>query len=137
MSENQESATPPSPPPPGAPPPPPPSSPKGGGDDPNRTLMLVLAYLGPLALVPFVTEKGDKEVQWHAKHGLVLLAAEVIVAILLSVFLGILPFTGCLLPAVLGIFWLGLAVLHFVCIFKAVKGERLLIPGVSPYADRF
>ena len=33
--------------------------------------MLVLAYLGLLALIPLLTEKDDKEVQWHAKHGLV------------------------------------------------------------------
>ena len=43
--------------------------------------MIVLAYLGPLALIPLLMEKEDQEVQWHAKHGLVLTVAEVAVFI--------------------------------------------------------
>ena len=39
----------------------------------NRNVMIVLSYLWLLALVPLLTEKDDKEVQWHAKHGLVLM----------------------------------------------------------------
>src|SRR4029079_10267943 len=45
---------------------------------PNRGVMIVLAYLWPLALVPLLREKGDAEVQWHAKHGIVLMIAELI-----------------------------------------------------------
>ena len=41
--------------------------------------MIVLAYLWPLALVPLLLEKQDPEVQWHAKHGLVLMIAELLV----------------------------------------------------------
>src|SRR5262249_27925078 len=39
---------------------------------PNRGMMIVLAYLWPLALVPLLLDKADPEAQWHAKHGLVL-----------------------------------------------------------------
>ncbi len=42
---------------------------------PDRGVMIVLAYLWPLALVPLLIEKHDAEVQWHAKHGIVLMAA--------------------------------------------------------------
>jgi len=42
---------------------------------PNRGVMIVLAYLWPLALVPLLLEKHDPEVQWHAKHGIVLMIA--------------------------------------------------------------
>jgi hypothetical protein len=45
--------------------------------------MLVLSYLGLLALIPLLMEKDDREIQWHAKHGLVLLAAEFVVWICL------------------------------------------------------
>src|SRR5262245_36673310 len=45
---------------------------------PNRAVMIVLAYLWLLALVPLLVEKDDAEVQWHARHGLVLLVAELI-----------------------------------------------------------
>lgn len=44
----------------------------------NRGVMIVLAYLWPLAIVPLLLEKDDADVQWHAKHGLVLLVAELV-----------------------------------------------------------
>src|SRR5437016_5802174 len=44
----------------------------------NRGVMIVLAYLWPLALVPLLLEKHDADVQWHARHGLVLMAAELL-----------------------------------------------------------
>ena len=60
------------PPPPAPPAPPvaPPQPPPPAGQ--RNTGMLVLSYLGLLALIPLVVEKNDKDVQWHAKHGLVL-----------------------------------------------------------------
>src|SRR5436305_15235149 len=66
---------------PSYPPPPPPSYPPlpPSGESPNRKVMVILAYLWLLALIPFLVEKNDREVQWHAKNGLVLTAAEFIV----------------------------------------------------------
>ena len=52
----------------------------------NRGVMIVLAYLWPLAIVPLLLEKDDADVQWHAKHGLVLLAAELLLLIACSSF---------------------------------------------------
>ena len=40
--------------------------------------MIVLSYLWLLALVPLLVEKEDNEVQWHAKHGIVLMVAEIV-----------------------------------------------------------
>src|SRR3954465_15424652 len=51
----------------------------GAEPPPNRGGMIVVAYLWALAIVPLLLEKQDAEVQWHAKHGLVLMAAELIV----------------------------------------------------------
>ena len=48
------------------------------GSSPNRGVMIVLAYLWLLALVPLLVERQDPEVQWHAKHGIVLMIAELI-----------------------------------------------------------
>ena len=45
---------------------------------PNRGVMIVLAYLWPLALIPLLIDKQDTEVQWHARHGIVLAIAELI-----------------------------------------------------------
>ena len=51
---------------------------------PNRSAMLVLAYMWPLAVIPLFLTKDDGEVQWHAKHGLVLMAAELALLLGLS-----------------------------------------------------
>ena len=133
------------PPPPSYTPPPPPTGtppPPGGTPgfvSPNRTIMIVLSYLGLLALIPFLVEKNDREVQWHAKNGLLLFGAEVVVWILLSIFSTAISFldlgcTGCMLSVV---FWLIILVVHIFAIVKGVNGDRLVIPGLSQYVDRF
>lgn len=137
------SNTPPSPPPEGAapPPPPPPSAAPGGtsGVSPNRGVMIVLSYLWLLALVPLLVEKDDSEVQWHAKHGLVLFGAEIVVVIVLAIFSSVVAMldlgcTGCILHSV---FSLVVLVIHILCIVKGLNGERFLIPGLSDFANRF
>jgi uncharacterized membrane protein len=115
-----------------------------GAQSPNRTIMIVLSYLWLLALVPLLVEKSDKEVQWHAKHGIVLLVAEIAIWIALfivQVVIGHIPFLGCLLAvlsALLGfVLWIGIIVVHVMCIVKGVNGQRFIIPYVSQYADQF
>jgi len=58
----------------------------GAAPSPNRGVMIVLAYLWPLALVPLLLEKHDADVQWHAKHGLVLMVAELLLIVIYFVF---------------------------------------------------
>jgi uncharacterized membrane protein len=131
----------PPPPPPAAAPPPPqePSSPDVVSD--NRGIMIVLSYLGLLALIPLLVEKDDKEVQWHAKHGLVLTVAEVVIIIGLMVVGGILGAISGGLGCLIGLLWpvlmLVILVVHILCIVKGLKGERFTIPGISDFADRF
>ncbi len=36
----------------------------------RRTSMIVLAYLGPLAVIPLIAAREDPEVRWHAWYGL-------------------------------------------------------------------
>ena len=135
----------PPPPPPTAPPPPvepPPETPapKGVVSD-NRKLMIVLSYLGLLALIPLLVEKDDSEVQWHAKHGLVLVAAEFILFVGLSVIGMVIGAMSAGLGCILGLVWpivmVGVLVLHVMCIVKGLNGDRLIIPGISEFADKF
>jgi len=94
--------------------------------------MLVLAYLGILALVPLLTEKNDREVQWHAKHGLVLLVAYLVLTVGL--------FVASMVVGVIGMLqiplWLGYLVVIILGITNALNGKRFLIPGVSDFADK-
>jgi len=121
----------PPPPPTGTPPPPP-----AGSANPNRGIMLVLAYLGPLAFIPFVIEKNDPEVQWHAKHGLVIFVAEIILVFVVFA-LHFIPFLGWMFACVNCVLPLLFIIFHIFLIVQAVNGKRFLIPGVSEFADRF
>ena len=103
--------------------------------------MIALAYLWVLALVPLLVEKQDAEVQWHAKNGLVLVIAELVllfacVVITSVVTLLALPL-GCVLSLVLVFAWVGILAIHVVAILKGLNGGRLIVPGISEYANRF
>jgi fumarate reductase subunit D len=103
-----------------------------GGTDTVRDqdkIMLVLAYLGILALIPLLTVKDSDFVKWHAKQGLVLGLGGGIIATII----GMIPVIGlisCLLmPAIL--------VLCVMGIIKAMAGQRWRIPLVADLADKF
>jgi uncharacterized membrane protein len=131
------------PPPPGGgsytPPPPPPPPPGAGGPaSSDRTLMVVLSYLWILALIPLLTKKDDSEVQWHAKNGLVLMGAEIIVWIAFWIISYALSNSviGCALVPIQCIVWLGFLVLRILAIVKAVGGQRFRIPVVTDFAEK-
>jgi hypothetical protein len=108
---------------------------------PNRGVMILLAYLWPLAIVPLVVEKQDAEVQWHARHGLVLMAAELVLLFALSFLTGMASMAmlglGCALSLFAVLVWTAIVIVHIIAILKGLAGTRLIIPGVSTYADRF
>jgi uncharacterized membrane protein len=107
----------------------------------NRNVMIVLAYLWILALVPLLVEKTDREVQWHAKHGIVLLVAELIFWIAYSIVVQILTavtgIIGCVFAIVSPLIALAILAVHIVAIVKGINGQRLIIPGITQYTDRF
>jgi uncharacterized membrane protein len=129
------------PPPPGGgsytPPPPPP--PVGGapGASSDRTLWLILSYLGILSLIPWLAKKDDPEVQWHAKNGVALFGAEVIVAIALTI-LGVVMrgMLACGMSVVWCVIWIGFLAISIICIMKAVSGQRYRIPVITDFAEK-
>ncbi len=48
----------------------------------NRTLMGILSYLGILFLIPYLTEKNDRFIIFHAQQGMRLFVAEAVFSIL-------------------------------------------------------
>ena len=103
--------------------------------------MLVLAYLWPLAVVPLLLATDDADVQWHAKHGLVLMAAELAGALALSIAITLFTIVtlglGIVVSLLFVFLWAGVLALHVAAIVRALQGSRLIIPGVSEYASRF
>jgi uncharacterized membrane protein len=98
--------------------------------------MIVLAYLWLLALIPLLVEKEDSEVQWHAKNGLVLTAAEFVLWVVLTI-IAFVPVLGCGIALLSMLVWLGVLVLHIVAIVKGVQGGRLVVPVLSDYTSKF
>ena len=102
----------------------------------NRGVMIVLSYLWILALVPLLVEKDDQEVQWHAKHGIVLMVAEIVFWIAFNIVIYLIPF-GCVVGLLGPLVALVFLAVHVVAIIKGLNGQRLIIPGLSEYASRF
>jgi uncharacterized membrane protein len=102
----------------------------------NRSVMIVLSYLWILSLVPLLVEKEDQEVQWHAKHGIVLMAAEIVFWIAFNIVVYMIPF-GCVVGLIGPVIALAFLAVHVVAIIKGLNGQRLVIPGLSEYASRF
>lgn len=116
---------------------PPPIPTGSGAQSSNRGVMIVLSYLWLLALVPLLVEKDDKDVQWHAKHGLVLVGAEIIFWIAVTIVqLALGTILGCVVSLLSIFVWLAIVILHILAIVKGLNGGRLIIPGVSQYADK-
>ena len=132
MEDNRPTSppgSPPSTPPPSASPPSEPSS--------NRTIMVVLSYFGVLALIPLLVEKEDAEVQWHAKHGLILMCTWIALYIALSI-LAFVPGIGAVLGcAVTPFLSLAIFIIHIICIVKALKDERFRLPVISDFTDQW
>jgi uncharacterized membrane protein len=146
MSETRPPSSTPPPPPQGGgsyTPPPPPGGgsytppPQGPGSSSDRTVMLVLSYLGILALVPLLVKKDDSEVQWHAKNGTALFVTEIVIWIGLQVVRHFMPVViGCGMAAVSCVLWLGFLAISIIAIMKALKGERMRIPVVTDFAEK-
>ena len=107
---------------------------------PNRGVMIVLAYLWPLALVPLLMERHDPDLQWHARHGLVLMMAELLLVLVYLAIASVVSLAslglGTLLIILLVVGWIGVLALHVMAIVKGVNGTRIIIPRLSQYADR-
>jgi uncharacterized membrane protein len=117
-----------------------PDAPADATPPPNRGVMIVLAYLWPLALVPLLLDRDDPEVQWHAKHGIVLMIAELVLLFGYIMFTSIVSLAtlglGCVLSLFLVFAWIGILALHVAAILKGINGGRLIVPRVSDYTSR-
>ena len=117
----------------------PPLPPEFPLDDQDR-ILLVLSYLGILALVPFLTARKDY-VQWHARQGLLLfgvslitLFAMILVNVVVWHFHWVLGLIFLLLLLTSGF---GVLALMVACILKAFEGERWRIPFLGDFIEKF
>jgi uncharacterized membrane protein len=103
----------------------------------GRPLLLILAYLGVLGLIPLVLARRDREVQWHARNGLMLFATVAGVAVAATLVGVAAPSLSCIYAVamlIVSLLYVSIAVLAIV---KALDGQRLFIPWISRHANRF
>lgn len=103
-------------------------------------ILLVFAYLGPLALVSLVATRREF-VKWHAKQGLIL-------SVTLAAAYTVLSFFGFFVDAYMylwvgRLFWatvwlvvIGVGVMMLVCIVRGLEGERFKVPLLGDLADQ-
>lgn len=95
----------------------------------EQKLFGVLAYLGILVLIPLLVKKDDGFVHWHAKQGLVLLIADVVVWVFMMI-----PIIGWFIGPILAFV---LFVLAVVAIIQVLMGNQWQIPVLGKYAEKF
>lgn len=95
----------------------------------NGKLMAILAYVGLLALIPYLAEKENKYVQAHAKIGMNLMICELILyaASLIIVWI---PILGLLVLSAASILCLVISVIGIV---NACNGEVKELPIVESF----
>jgi fumarate reductase subunit D len=94
-------------------------------------IMLVLAYLGILSLIPFLTVKDSDYVKFHSRQGLALCIVWFGWGIA-GFILAFIPIIGWLLSCG---GHLGFLVMAIMGIVKALKPERWRMPVVASVAD--
>lgn len=87
----------------------------------DTNLMAALSYLWLLSVVMLVVKKDDSYVLFHAKQGLVLFIA--------SIVLWFIPFLGWLLQ-------LAIFVMVIIGFIKALSGEKYSLPVVGSVAEK-
>ena len=106
----------------------------------RRFPLLVLAYLGPTAIVPLLANGGDGEVRWHAWHGLLLAAIDVAIVGGLAALAGVTGLSNVVGGVTLGlaawIGWVAALAVQLTAMLTALNGERLRVPLVSALATR-
>lgn len=87
--------------------------------------MALLSYLGILAFIPYVSEKNNKWVRFHAVQGVNLFLIS-----LIGGFVSFVPFVGWLAAPVIG---LGTTILAILGIVSVCNGEAKELPIVSNF----
>lgn len=95
----------------------------------DNKVVAALSYLGLLVLVPLLAKKDSPFCQFHAKQGLVLLIAWVIIGII-----AVIPILGWIISFLGSIF---LFVLFIIGIINAFSGSVKELPVIGQFGSNF
>jgi len=96
----------------------------------NNSAIAIFAYLGILIVIPLIVNTNNNPfIKFHVKQGLVL-----IISFIIGMIIGIVPFLGWIIGAILTIFNLVMVILGII---NAATGVQKQLPIIGHYADRF
>ncbi|MFA6896654.1 MAG: DUF4870 domain-containing protein [Candidatus Paceibacterota bacterium] len=95
----------------------------------NKTLMGILAYIGPLVIVSYLVAKDDPFVKFHIKQGLVLIVIELIAWVLSSMFWRFFMFMNLVNLAVL--------IFAIIGILNVTQGKEKELPLIGQFSKYF
>ncbi len=109
----------------------------GGGVDQNR-MMAAIGYLGPLFLVPMLALPKDRFAQFHARQGMVLFIAEVLVWFVFDfLFISAFGFGGYFIWSTLSfLLWVGTVILTILGFVNAYQGKEVPLPVIGGLAPK-
>lgn len=93
-----------------------------------QKLMAVISYIWILFIIPLIAMKNDKFVHFHARQGLVLFMASIIVSII-----ALIPVLGVAISAILSLI---LFVFWVIAVANAIMGKAWLMPVIGDWAQR-
>ncbi len=97
--------------------------------------MGILAYFGPLVLIPILAAPKSMFARFHSNQGLVLLLADIaysiINAILTAIFWAISWRLGSIMSSILGLVWILFMVLAIIGIVNAASGRAKELPIIG------
>ncbi len=104
------------------------------GDIEQNKVMALLAYLGPLFLVPLFAAPNSKYAKYHTNQGLVLCLAAVafgIVHVILTFLLLAISWRLSFLSAIIGLLWIAFPVWCVIGIINALNGKAKELPIIG------
>ena len=101
----------------------------------ERLKGLVLCYAGPWAFLPYLHNRDDEELLWHARQGVLLAFVEVVISLTLII-LGLFPLLGVLSTRILLPFWLlWCLAMSVTSVMQATKGKRHRVPVIHLFLE--
>ena len=98
--------------------------------------MAILAYFGPLVLIPILAAKNSKFARYHSNQGLILLIAAVIYGIaygILSTIIYAISWRLGFIASIIGLVSILFTVLAIIGIINAVNGRAKELPIIGKY----
>lgn len=96
--------------------------------------MGILSYLGFLALIPYLSEKNNKYIIYHAKQGMNLFIIEIILGVAISIISAILTWRLWIITNIItSLVGLFVAVLSIIGIVNVCNGKAKELPIVNKF----